>query len=70
MGKIDWAFMFLGYHHTRAGMKPARGTIARFRKKVTRFYEQGAGEARIGAYEKRWWRWMCAGLPGTQVLVE
>ncbi len=31
---------------------------------------KGADQARIGAYETRWWRWVCAGLPGTQVLVE
>ena len=28
MGNIDRGFDFLGYHHTRAGLKPAKDTIA------------------------------------------
>ncbi|KZX59375.1 hypothetical protein A3709_13835 [Halioglobus sp. HI00S01] len=70
VGKIDRGFTFLGYHHTRAGVTPAKDTIARFRERITKLYEQGAGRARIGAYATRWWRWVCAGLLGTQVLVE
>ena len=63
------SFAFLGYHHTRAGCMPAQDTIKRFRQRLTQLYEQGASNNRIGAYEIRWWRWVCAGLPECQVLV-
>ena len=56
MGKIDRGFTFLGYHHTRAGLTPAKDTIKRFRQRLTQLYERGASNARIGAYETRWWR--------------
>ena len=68
-GKVDRGFDFLGYHHTRAGLTPATDTIKRFRQRLTQLYEQGVGIAHIGAYEIRWWRWVCSGLPGCQVLV-
>jgi RNA-directed DNA polymerase len=70
LGKIDRGFDFLGYHHTRAGLRPALNTIERFRQQITQLYEQGATTERIGAYETRWWRWVCAGLPGNRVLVD
>lgn len=70
MGNIDRGFDFLGYHHTRAGLKPAKDTIQRFRKRHSQLYEQGADNIRIGAYQTRWWRWVCAGLAEHLVLIE
>jgi len=66
MGSIDRGFTFLGYHHTRAGLKPAKDTIIRFWQHLTRLYEQGADSNRIGAYQKRWWCWVWSGLPRKQ----
>lgn len=70
IGKIDQGFVFLGYHHTRAGLSPAKDTLKRFRQRLTQLYEQGASEARVGAYRKRWASWVCAGLPGKLVLID
>ncbi|MCP3855632.1 MAG: reverse transcriptase, partial [Actinomycetia bacterium] len=70
LGKIDRGFDFLGYRHTRAGLRPAQNTVQRFYEKITQLYEQGATTERIGAYETRWWCWVCAGLSGYRVLVE
>ena len=55
MGKIDRGVDFLGYHHTPAGLTPAKDTYQRFRKRITQLYEQGVGKAGIGAYEIRCW---------------
>ena len=46
MGKIDRGVDFLGYHHTPAGLTPAKDTYQLFRKRITQLYEQGAGKAR------------------------
>jgi len=48
---------------------PAQDTIKRFRQRLTQLYEQGASKNLIGAYEIRWWRWVCTSLPECQVLV-
>jgi len=30
--------------------------------RLIRLYEQGADEARLGQYARRWWRWTNAGV--------
>jgi len=50
IGPIDRGFDFLGYHHTRAGARPAHDSVQRYRDRLARLYDQGADERRIGRY--------------------
>ncbi len=45
----------------------AAKTIERFALRLTRLYEQGATEGRIGDYVRHWQRWVTGGL-GTRQL--
>lgn len=68
IGKIDRGFDILGYQHTLAGCRPAQDTRRRFLRRLTRPYEQDADNQRIGAYQERWWRWVCGGCLETSCL--
>ena len=63
VGRIRRGFDFLGYRFESNGLVDvARQTVERFAARVTQLYEQGADESRIGAYARRWWRWVQAGV--------
>lgn len=69
-GRIQRGFDFLGYHFSATGMAVARQTYERCAARMTRLYEQGAAISRIGAYVRRWERWVKAGLGGGGVAVQ
>jgi len=49
----DWVergFYFLGYQLTLDNITPASSTIEKFKRRIARLYEQGAGSIRIGRY--------------------
>jgi len=68
IGRVERGFDFLGYRFgdvvdqsapaVAPGVGVARQTIARFEEHVARLYEQGASDARIGQYVRRWCRWL------------
>ena len=62
IGRIERGFDFLGYHFSPGGLSLAPPTIARFKARLARLYEQGADAFRVGQYARRWWRWANAGV--------
>ena len=58
IGWISRGFDFLGYPFTPSALGVAAKTIERFAERVTRLYEQGADDLCIGAYVRRWQRWV------------
>ena len=62
IGRVSRGFDFLGYAFTPAGLFVAPQALARFRERLRRLYEQGAGPTGIGAYVRRWLCWLTAGL--------
>ena len=49
----DWVergFYFLGYQLTLDNITPASSTIEKFKRRIARLYEQGAGSIRIRRY--------------------
>ncbi len=62
IGRISRGFDFLGYTFSPEGLAVAAKTVARFAERVTRLYEQGADDLCIGAYARRWRRWVVSGL--------
>jgi len=69
IGRVARGFSFLGYQIGSGGIiGVAVQTLARFRERTTRLYEQGALPERIGKYVRRWRRWLRAGLQGYVLL--
>ncbi len=62
IGRISRGFDFLGYPFTPSGLAVAAKTIERFAERVARLYDQGADDLCIGAYVRRWQRWVVRGL--------
>ncbi len=63
VGRIGRGFDFLGYHYTSNGLVGgARKTLENCATRITRLYEQGADDLRIGLYLQRSARWTTAGL--------
>jgi len=62
IGRISRCFDFLGYKFAPHGLGVAQITVDRFLEKVSRLYEQGATECRIGEYIRRWWIWAISGV--------
>ena len=62
MGHIEKGFDFLGYHLRREGVCAAPKTRANAMSNATRLYEHGASPERIGAYWRRFERWLQAGI--------
>ena len=56
------------YRHLCVALTPsaivgvAMQTVQRCVERITRLYEQGADEIRIGDYVRRWWTWVRSGL--------
>ncbi len=69
-GRISRGFDFLGYAFSPEGLAVAAKTVARFAERVTRLYEQGADDLCIGAYVRRWQRWVVSGLGASRPDVE
>ena len=67
IGRASRGFDFLGYQFTPSGLGVAAKTIERFTERLTRLYERGAAESRIGDYVRHWQRWVTGGL-GTWML--
>lgn len=63
IGRVERGFTFLGYHLNSQGLVGvAPSTKARFVERVTRLYEQGAPQTRIGDYVRRWLTWVRSGM--------
>jgi RNA-directed DNA polymerase len=66
IGRIAKGFDWLGYHISRAGLRVATTTLQHFVTRSHRLYEQesreGGTSSRLGAYVRRWVRWVSAGL--------
>ena len=66
IGRTKRGFDFLGYHVSPDGLRIATKTVANFVARVRQLYEHEPGErvsARLGAYMRRWGRWVTAGVP-------
>jgi hypothetical protein len=61
VGRVERGFAFLGYRLGGARVEVARPAVERMAERVTRLYEQGASERRIGDYVRRWLRWVNGG---------
>lgn len=61
VGRVERGFDFLGYRLGGARVEVARPAVERMAERVTRLYEQGASEKRIGDYVRRWLGWMNGG---------
>ena len=70
IGRIAKGFDFLGYHCGPEGLTVAAKTLDHFVARVRQLYEQERekpdGSSPLGAYVRRWVRWVRAGLPGTR----
>ncbi len=66
IGRIESGFDFLGYHFGPEGLTMAARTIEQVVERASRLYEQERGRpdgpSRLGAYVRRWRRWVVAGL--------
>jgi hypothetical protein len=66
IGRIDKGFTFLGYHIAPNGLSVAHATVEHFMDRARRLYEQEpkgrCASKRLGAYVRRWWQWVGAGL--------
>ena len=70
IGRTSRGFDFLGYQFTPSGLAVAAKTIERFTERLTRLYERGALEGRIGDYVRHWRRWVTGGLGARKLDVE
>jgi len=50
------------------GLAVAVKTVARFAERVPQLYEHGADDLCIGAYARRWQRWVVSGLGSKRTL--
>lgn len=64
IGRISRGFDFLGYWFSPSGLAVAQQTVQRCLEKVSRLYEQGADDIRIGKYVRRWLQWVRSGVDG------
>jgi RNA-directed DNA polymerase len=66
IGRIDKGFDYLGYRFGRAGLSLAAPTVARFRDRAARLYEQerSGGPAALGRYVAHFAGWARGGLGG------
>jgi len=63
IGRVARGFDFLGYKIASAGLiSVARRTLEKFALRRSQLYEQGASDARIGQYVRRWCSWINRGL--------
>ena len=62
IGRTEAGFDFLGYHMTHESLSVAAVTVRKFVARMARLYEQGASDARIGNYVRRWYGWVNSGL--------
>ena len=70
IGRISPGFDFLGYSFSPSGLGIATRTIQNFRERITRLYERGADDVRIGEYARRWWQWVRAGVSLMDLVLE
>ena len=68
IGRIAKGFDFLGYHCAPGCLTVAAKTLVHFVARVRQLYEQERekpdGSSTLGAYVRRWIRWVRAGWPG------
>jgi hypothetical protein len=62
IGRIARGFDFLGYWFSPEGLGITLKSVERMLDRVTRLYEQGAGDYRIEDYVRHWWRWVRCGV--------
>lgn len=58
VGRTERGFDSLGYRLGWARVEVARPAVERMAERVTRLYEQGASERRIGDYVRGWLGWV------------
>ncbi len=69
VGRVSRGFDFLGYRFSSGGLVGvALQAVERCVERMTRLYEQGADQVRIGDYLRRWWQWVRSGLDGYLVV--
>ncbi len=61
IGRAHHGFDFLGYALSPGVLKPASRTVEKCAERISRLYEQGADNIRVGRYIQRWNRWVTAG---------
>jgi RNA-directed DNA polymerase len=63
VGRISRGFDFLGYRISTAGLIGlAAQSVQQTTDRMSRLYEQGADDVRIGRYVRRWWAWVRGGI--------
>lgn len=62
IGRTARGFDFLGYWFSPSGLGIAQKSVERCMAKISRLYEQGASEKRIGEYLRHWWTWVRSGV--------
>ncbi|MEM9281592.1 MAG: reverse transcriptase/maturase family protein [Verrucomicrobiota bacterium] len=68
VGPTERGFEFLGYQFASDGsLFPSERALARRAEKLSRLYEQGADDHRLGEYRQRWQRWFHAALETASV---
>jgi RNA-directed DNA polymerase len=65
IGKACRGFDFLGYYFISETISVSRPALRRFAERITRLYEQGTDNIRVGQYVRRWWGWVRAGVPNS-----
>lgn len=70
IGKTEKGFDFLGYHITPTSVSLSKKTIENFLCKISRLYEQGASDERIGRYKERFWGWVRGGVGDEDFLIK
>ncbi len=69
IGRVERGFDFLGYFLKPGALRVSRGTFERFTERISRLYEQGADIKRIEEYVKHWFKWVSAGVTGTDKIL-
>lgn len=62
IGRAHHGFDFLGYALAPGVIKVAHRTAEKCAERISRLYEQGADNIRVGRYIQRWKQWVAAGL--------
>jgi len=69
IGKAERGFDFLACHLTPETITPAMQCLKRCLEHITRLYEQGADQNRIGLCLRNWFRWLMAGGLGMAISI-
>ncbi len=70
VGRADRGFDFLGYRLEPGRLMVSRPAFQKLAERISRLYEQGADDLRVGQYARRWIQWAGAGLGKTLDLLK